>query len=281
MEQLNLDILPSIKDKYSKISLPKYLNENLAEFTGIVIGDGHLAHQVRNDSNFYSLTITCNFTEDMDYFNKVINPLFKKLFNAKLSIRKNKKLNYFNAVKCSKSIVTFMNSNFLIPIGNKASKIQIPQLIIESNESIKSAFIRGLAGTDFSLSFKNKKYIHNYPVIKCSLKSKSIICQLNTILAEFGFNANLILNEKNFDKRFNICYETHSLYLSGKDNIEKWISIIGINNPRLSSKYLIWKKHGFCPPNTSLEQRKQILAGKLNPFILYKKTRQGGFEPPT
>ncbi len=280
MDLLTFDIQYSVKDKYSNIFLPKYLNENLAEFVGIVIGDGHLHHQIRRDSNFYSLTISCNFTEDMDYFNNVINPLFEKLFNTKLSVIKNKKLNYFNAVKCSKSVVNFLNLNFSIPIGNKTSDIQIPQSILKSNNSIKAAFIRGLVDTDFSLTFQKKKQFHNYPIIKCSLKSKNIICQLNGVLAEFGFKTSLALNEKNFDKRFDVYYERHSIYLSGKNNLEKWISLIGFNNPRLYSKYLIWKNFGFCPPNTTLEQRKQMLDGKIEP-IFYKKTRQGGFEPPT
>jgi len=270
MELLNIDIPYSVKDKYSKISLPNNLNEELAEFVGIIIGDGHLSHQIRKYSNFYSLTISCNYTEDMDYFNNVINPLFEKLFNARLSTIKNKKLNYFNAVKCSKSVVNFLNLNFSIPIGNKTSDVKVPQCILRTNDSIKCAFVRGLTDTDFSLAFQNRKQFHSYPIIKCSLKSKLIIFQLSEILVGLGFKARLAFNERNFDKRFNVNYERHLVYLSGKDNLEKWISLIGFNNPRLHSKYLIWQNFGFCPPNTTLEQRKQILAGSIDPRSFYK-----------
>ena len=264
MELLTSEISFSNKDKSGNILLPCHLDENLAEFIGIVTGDGHLNYELREKSRFYSVTISCNFTEDIEYFKNTINPLFEKLFNANLSIIKSKNWNYFNAVKCSRAIVNFLNINFCIPVGNKTSNISIPPIIIQSNDSIKAAFIRGLVDTDFSLSFKKRKRFHSYPIIKCSLKSKNIICQLNKILNEFGFKTNLILNEKNFDKRFNIYYERHSIYLSGVKNLEKWISIIGFDNPRLSSKYLIWRKFGFCPPNTSLEQRKQILSGNLS-----------------
>ena len=263
MELLTLNIPYSVKDKYSNISLPRYLSEDLAEFVGIIIGDGHLNYEVREKSRFYSVTISCNFTEDMEYFKNIINPLFEELFNANMSIIKSKNWNYFNAVKCSKSIVNFLNFNFSIPIGNKTSNIEIPRAIMSSNSSIKAAFIRGLVDTDFSLSFKKRKWFHSYPTIKCSLKSKNIICQLNNVLTEFGFKTSLALNERNYDKRFNIHYERHSIYLSGKKNLEKWISLIGFNNPRLLSKYLIWKTFGFCPPNTTLKQRKQMLAGKV------------------
>src|SRR3989344_3834767 len=95
----------------------------------------------------------------------------------------------------------------------------------------------------------------SYPVIKCSLKSKNLIIQLNRMLNEFEFKTSLVLNEKNFDKRFNVYYERHSIYLSGNGNLEKWISLIGSNNLRLITKYLMWKKFGYCPPNTTLKQR--------------------------
>ena len=107
MELLTLNIPYSVKDKYSNISLPRYLSEDLAEFVGIIIGDGHLNYEVREKSRFYSVTISCNFTEDMEYFKNIINPLFEELFNANMSIIKSKNWNYFNAVKCSKSIVNF------------------------------------------------------------------------------------------------------------------------------------------------------------------------------
>ena len=262
MELLTTNVQFSNKDKYLGITLPNYISPELAEFIGILVGDGHLNYEVRSKSRFYSITISCNFSEDMDYFRDTINPIFKKLFNANFTVIKSKKLNYFNAVKCSKSIVNFLNLNFSVPIGNKTSDIQIPRIILNSNNPIKAAFIRGLTDTDFSLSFKKRKYFHSYPVIKCSLKSKNIICQLNKILMDFGLKTSLALNEKNFDKRFNINHERHTIYLSGRNNLEKWTALIGFSNPRLYSKYLIWKNFGFCPPNTSLKQRKQML-GKI------------------
>jgi len=268
--KLITEISCSTKDKKTKIILPSVLNQELAEFVGIVIGDGHLAHQIRKTSKFYSLRISCNLTEDVSHFNLVINPIFEKLFNSSLSIIQSKGKNYFIAVKCSKSIVQFLNVNFNIPIGNKTCNISMPENIIQSERGILASFIRGLADTDFSLSFKRKNYYNDYPVIKGSLQSKILIQQLYTSLIALGFTPYLVLYESNMDKRFNKNYERHSIYLSGKANLERWISLIGFNNPRLFTKYLVWKKFGFCPPNTTLEQRKQMLAGKLEPRLFYE-----------
>ena len=135
--------------------------KNITNFRLNIVGDGHLNHEIRKDSRFYSLTISCNFTEDMNYFSNNINPLFKKLFNTNLSVIKSKNFNYFNAVKCSKSIVNFLSLNFSIPIGNKTADISIPTIIANSGNSIKNVFIRGLADTDFSLSFKKRKQFHS------------------------------------------------------------------------------------------------------------------------
>ena len=42
------------------------------------------------------------------------------------------------------------------------------------------------------------------------------------------------------------------------------MKLIGIKNPVKLTRYLVWKKFGFCPPHTNLQQRKDILNGKLN-----------------
>lgn len=265
MELITSEIPFSNKDRLLNITLPAKLDEDLAEFVGIVVGDGHLNYEVREKSRFYSVTISCNFTEDMEYFKRTINPIFGKLFNTNLSVIKNKNLNYFNAVKCSKSIVNFLSLNFSIPIGNKTSNIKIPQIIMSSNSSIKSAFIRGISDTDFSLSFRNQGKLHDYPIIKGSFKSKILVEDLNKVLRNFGLSTYVCFNESNFDKRFNKGYDRHSIYLSGSKNLKKWAALIGFSNPRLITKYLIWKKLGFCPPDTSLKDRFEILSS--NEFV--------------
>ena len=60
MELFTSKISFSNKDKLVNITLPNQLNEYLAEFVGIVVGDGHLNYEVREKSRFYSITISCN-----------------------------------------------------------------------------------------------------------------------------------------------------------------------------------------------------------------------------
>jgi len=258
MELLTKEIPYSNKDKLVNITLPTELNEDLAEFVGIVAGDGHLNCFSKRNWNSFSITITGSISEDIEYFNIAVQPLFTRLFNTRLRVTYQTHKNYFNANNCSKAIVIYLNKNFQIPIGNKCSLIHIPRNIIES-ENLVLPFVRGLADTDFSLGFKNKGKSHSYPVIKGSFKSRAIVEDLNKVLRNFEFSTNVCFNESNFDKRFGIGYERHSIYISGHKNLERWMAIIGFRNPRLVSKYMTWKKLGFCPPNTKLKERLILL----------------------
>jgi len=58
--------------------------------------------------------------------------------------------------------------------------------------------------------------------------------------------------------------------LSGIQNLENWVRSIGFKNSSKYSRYLVWKKHGFCPVNTTFTQRQQILNNELDPNTLYK-----------
>ena len=70
------------------------------------------------------------------------------------------------------------------------------------------------------------------------------------------FNVKVTLNSKNFKR--------NEIYISGKENLKKWMKFIGFSNEKHLTKYLIWKKFGFCPPNTTLKQRLLILNDKMN-----------------
>jgi intein/homing endonuclease len=163
----------------------------------------------------------------------------------------------------SKKIVKFIRDNFQIPTGNKSKDCRIPKIILNSNKKIRYAFLRGLADTDFSLMFKNKNgKIHNYPVIKISFRSKNLTEDITIILDEFKFGK--ILKEIYFDKRFNKFYKRYSIYIYGRSNLEKWMMLIGFNNQRQMTKYIIWEKLWYCPPNTTLMERKQILKNNIS-----------------
>jgi len=262
----------SRQDKERNIQLPTKLNEDLAELTGIMLGDGHIKVMdgSQGSRKVYTICVTCSLTEDYDYFHNVINSLFLKNFNMKLNTKEYSSNGYFNAIRGSKAVATFFTKILDVPSGKKSGIIKIPKLILVSSLSNKLAFIRGISDTDFCLTFKRAgRKSHSYPVIKGKFKSHAFVQQLNNLLGALGFRCSII-NDDYYDKRIKKTNNEQTVQLSGKENLKKWISTIGYRNPRHHTKYLIWKEFGFCPPYTTLEQRKQILARELDPYSFYK-----------
>ena len=87
----------------------------------------------------------------------------------------------------------------------------------------------------------------------------------------------LFLKKLGFDKVRLHSYQPKDLrdsrkyivYMSGRDLLIKFFGEIGSMNSVKFSRFEIWKKFGFCPPHTTLEQRKDILNGKLDIYSIY------------
>ena len=66
----------------------------------------------------------------------------------------------------------------------------------------------------------------------------------------------------------------YALVLDIKADTDKWIKDIGFKNPKHYTKVKIWKKFGFCPPNTKIMERKKILNNEINPYSYYKTKKE-------
>lgn len=56
--------------------------------------------------------------------------------------------------------------------------------------------------------------------------------------------------------------------MNGVEQMIRWIKQIGVKNHVKLSRYEVWKKLGFCPSNSTYEQRIKILKGEVEPNIL-------------
>ena len=134
------------------ISLPN-LNEKLAEFIGICLGDGTLTK--------YFVRIFGDSRYDISYF-LYISSLVKDLFKFSPFLRydrgrDNKKHTVYLEL-CSKNLCDFLHTNFTIPYGDKIKgNAKIPSLIL-NNKKLSIACLRGLVDTDGSIS-KRGTYI--------------------------------------------------------------------------------------------------------------------------
>lgn len=191
------------------------LNANspeLAEFIGILIGDGFLGVYGRNKM----IQITGNKINDRVYYKKFLIPLIKNLFNINPNFYERK--DCIRLTIYSKILLNSINKLFNFPIGKKG-EISIPFNLIKTNKC-KIALIRGLFDTDGTIYLERKKY----PIISITTTSKILSSQIFTLFNDFGFGAYLCKSKT----KKKVAYKIN---IFGKEKVLKWKNLIGSSNP--------------------------------------------------
>ncbi len=240
------------------IRLPEKLTPELAEDLGIHIGDGSM-YRCGPTGDSYAIRYSGHAINDKIYLTKFIPELKLKLFNLEKTNFHIGRNNEAFLTMWSMGMSNFYNKIFGVPFGNKTKKIDIPKNIKQASLPIRVAFLRGLADTDFCLSFKKKsKYReHFYPVISGCLSSKKLIMSVKEILDELEISSTVMYNLKS--RRYDKTSIIHRVDINGNDNFNKWIKLIGFSNEKHLSKLRVLKAFGYCPPNTDILQREKML----------------------
>ena len=244
------------------------IEEGIAEICGIHAGDGYL----RNDGKRVELDISGSIEEKPYYDDHVIH-LFSKVFNIKIEGRTFPHRNTYGFVIRDINVVKNIHK-FGFPYEKKTSNLRIPRFILKSNNSnIKCLFLRGIFDTDGCITFDRryakgyklfKRKYHAYPRVILTTISKNFFLDLQKLLKSLNivFWTQVYIPKKvNEHKRFKI-------WIRGKST-KKWIQIIGSKNPIKLSRYMIWKKYGFCPANISYKDRLRILKDEIDPKSFY------------
>ncbi len=156
-----------------EIKFPKVLTPELAELVGFIIGDGHIdLHKVE-------------FTNSNQILRERVKDLLYELFRVKS--REFKSRNTFNLQATARALSHALNRNLSIPLGNKASTIQIPQAILKSENKILAAFLRAYFDCDGYVSKSIRE-------VELATASPKMARQLQLVLLRFGIVA--FLKEK-------------------------------------------------------------------------------------
>ncbi len=252
----------SIRDLKRGIIIPTIINEELAFLMGIHLGDGNLFYDPKKQQ--YNINYTGHLTDEANWYSNFITPLFFKMFHIQSYIYRDKRENK-NSIRIlmkSKAIFTFFHSCLGLPSGKKDT-CGVPNLIKNGSEDIKKAFLRGYVDTDFSLTFtrRKKEGLNKYPKICLSTNNKQLAKDTVTLLQELGYTPYCRYNF--YRPRYQQPHFSNEININGHEQLEKWIQEIGFSSPKHLTKYLIWKKYGFCPPYTTLKERETILLGDL------------------
>ena len=244
------------------------MSPELAEICGIHAGDGYF----RFNGKSGEIDISGN-VEEKCYYDTYVISLFNKVFDLNLIGKFFPHRNTYGFVIRDRRVLQFFQK-IGFPSGNKSTIIEIPKCILNSSDySLYKKFLRGYLDTDGCINFDKKirnsstfqKTRNYYPRLLFTTCSPNLAKDFKYITKLLGFKVyfypyiSKVLTE-------NIRYK---IQITGFKAFDKWIKLIGSKNPTKLSRYLIWKKFGFCPPNTTYEQRLKILSGLL--YLLITK----------
>jgi len=226
----------------------------LAELCGILAGDGHLSRYISVKRTDYKVSVFGHRNNDREYLISIkalfqtVLPIIPKILITKkqceLRIDSKMALEYFERLE--------------IPVGNKSAIVFIPSWI-KPNLELRCRFIRGLADTDFSVMFRKRKKVRNYPRITTDLKSFQMITDLTRTLNSLGINYSGPY-KRNRWRNDTKCI-TYQIDVNGHKNVKKWLNKIGFRNPKHIKKL---KKEGFEVPPLMIPPTRIEFASQKN-----------------
>ncbi len=212
------------------ISIPKN-NKNLAEFIGIMLGDGNIFSLKKGKKiSIHSVRIAGDSRNDEVYLKNFVAPLSKKLFGLTPRIVKHKNHNCLYVVLYSIELVKFL-ARHGIKSGNKIkNNLTIPQWVWKDKRLLK-ACLRGLIDTDGSVYELTPQWPGLYQLAFRN-KNKRLLRDTRKALLYLDFNISRI--SKN-----------DTIYITKMSELERFYKEIGFNNPKHRLK--IEKALGISP----------------------------------
>lgn len=200
--------VPENKKKYrnirSDIKLPVYSKE-LAEFIGIMLGDGKLSH--------FQVLVTLG-NKEIDYAEHVVN-LIEKLFliKAKVALR----ATGYRDVYIGSTVVSKWLQDQGLVFNKVKYQVDIPCWVFTKKEYMK-ACLRGFFDTDgslYSLRYGYQISFTNY--------SEPLLTSLRKMLFELQYSPS--------------CISSHKVYLTKKEDIKRFFKEIQPQNSKHSTRY--------------------------------------------
>jgi len=206
LKRLNIATIPEKKpyflNKKQGIIFPN-LSDELAEFFGIMLGDGHLSH-----GQFW---IFINNNTDKEYRYYVAN-LLKSLFGLEPKCCYRKEQDMKNLFLSSVDLITYLRKKGLYASNKVKDQVDVP-LWIFSKDSYKKSFLRGFFDTDGSIY---------------SLKFGTQISFCNRSIPLLESTRKILLSLDYSPSRISSC----KVYLTRRSNLYKYINEIGFGNPK-------------------------------------------------
>ncbi|GEM_PF-765391 len=216
---------------------PKVDDKETAEFVGMMLGDGCIGiYKCRKSNAMFSIQHQLKISMDSreDEYTAYIVKIMKHLFGIepKLSFKKNE-----NAVDIrvfNKEIIHFVIKEIGLKKSPKWNRAEIPKIYF--GNYLENYVLKGLFDTDGCVSITKNNGIL-YPRLELKICPSPMQRQIVEILKRNRFNYKV----ENLDKG------KIRIRLNGKDEMLRWLNLIGTNNPKHLNKIMSIAEDGFEP----------------------------------
>jgi DNA-binding transcriptional regulator WhiA len=215
MNRLGIKTQPHLKTNYLKkrndVNIPLVYSKDLAEFFGIMLGDGHISH--------FQIVVSLGNKEEK--YAKHVSLLIKKIFKvqAKISVRGN---GYRDVYLGSVDITSWLFKKGLV--SNKVkSQVNVPSWIFTQDNYMRG-FLRGFFDTDGSI-YRLK---YGIQMSFCN-RSLPLLKSLQLMLKRLRYNPSGI--------------SLYNLYLTRRKDIKTFFEEIKPSNNKHITRYLKIEKN--------------------------------------
>lgn len=234
------------------MKFPNLNDPKLAEFVGIMLGDGSIGIYKCNAPNrittMHQMKISID-SRETDYINYLVQ-MFDYLFGFKPRINYKKKENTADIRTFRREIVKFVLNEVGLKISPKWNTAKIPYRYFRNNLEIE--VLRGIFDTDGSITItKNNGLL--YPRLELKICPSPMQTQFIEIVDRIGCDFKVQRLEKGKIR----------IRINGKSELLKWLKIVGTSNPKhlnRANKILGIAEAGF-EPTTCPQQSPALFSG--------------------
>jgi len=196
--------------------------KNLAELTGILLGDGSLSLRDNNPKSINRLKITLNSQTDKDY-TIYISKLLKNLFEIEPIVKYRLHENTVDLFIFRKHILLFLIKNLGLNLSPKWERAVIPKIFLF--DDLDLFVLRGYFDTDGSIVTANNNGTL-YPRLEMKICPSPMQSQFIDILTKYNFKFGV----------YDIGNGKIRIQLNGKSQLNQWLNLVGFSNMRHISK---------------------------------------------
>ena len=197
--------------------------KKLAEFVGILLGDGSLCLKDGKVNTNNRLKITLNKKDDAQYIIYVKN-LIKELFEIEPIIKpRNYEENTTDIFLFKKEIILFLTNETGLKLSPKWDRAVIPKKFLTN--SLELNVLRGYFDTDGSLVTTNNNGTI-YPRLEMKVCPSPMQSQFISMLRKHDFNFGA----------YQIGKGKVRIQLNGKVQLKRWLELIGFSNEKHMKK---------------------------------------------